>query len=150
MMMLDWNVFQLDTHGHRHILGQFQCITLHKQSNYVRESTVKSQLYDIKLQHNGLVATTQQKIIDKYKPEDSYSAHHDGWRFLVKAHGDVLNVCWIYPVSCTCCDPNSPLTTGVLVLCNKLYTPSSTLRYWGCVLQITNKRSTELTSKIFF
>ena len=76
-----------------------------------------------------------------HKPEHSYSAHHNSSSLLVKTHGNVLNTWWLYPVSCACCDSYSPLTTGMLVLCDELYAASSTLRDWCCVLKLKEKKT---------
>ena len=76
-----------------------------------------------------------------HKPEHSYSAHHNSSSLLVKTHGNVLNTWWLYPVSCACCDSYSPLTTGMLVLCDELYAASSTLRDWCCVLKLKEKEN---------
>ena len=76
-------------------------------------------------------------------PEHSYSAHHNSSSFLVKTHSDVLNTWWLNPVSCACCDSYSPLTAGMLVLCDELYATSSTLGDWCCVLTLKEKEITK-------
>lgn len=78
----------------------------------------------------------KKKTVTGHIPEHSYSAHHNSSSLLVETHSNVLNTWWFYPVSCTRCDSYSPLTTGMLVLCDELYAASSTLGDWCCVLKL--------------
>lgn len=98
------------------------------------------------------ILCVEKKITEHSKciPEYSYSAHHNGCSLLVETHGDVLNIWWVNPVPCTCCDPYSPLTTGMLVLCDELYGTSSTLGDWGCVLKLKFKSIRLCTLRLIF
>ena len=82
-----------------------------------------------------------EKSLTRHIPEHSYSAHHDSSSLLVESHSNVLNTRWLYPVPCACCDSYSPLTAGMLVLCDELYAASSSLGDWCCVLRFIEKKN---------
>ena len=74
-------------------------------------------------------------------PVHSNAAHHDCCCFLIKPQCYVASVGGVDPVTSTCRHSNSPLTTGVLVLRDKLDTAPATLRHWCSVLKLKEERA---------
>ena len=97
------------------------------------------QRWEIKVLFSLSYILSRKQSVTAHIPEYCYSAHHDSSSLLVESHSNVLYTWWLYPVSCACCNSYSPLTAGMLVLCDKLYGASSTLGDWCCVLKLKEK-----------
>ena len=80
-------------------------------------------------------------------PVHSNAAHHDCCCFLIKPQCYVASVGGVDPVTSACRHSNSPLTTGVLVLRDKLDTAPATLRHWCSVLKLKEERALGLYYK---